>query len=73
MRGKGMAGTALNVRNLTAEKSDRFFVSVHILISNCAGFINTFANSVGLANIGWRYYFVYVIFVYSHVSSALEF
>ncbi|THU85454.1 general substrate transporter [Dendrothele bispora CBS 962.96] len=35
-------------------------MAVHILISNCAGFINTFANSVGLKNLGWKYYFVFV-------------
>ncbi|KAJ7688296.1 general substrate transporter [Mycena rosella] len=35
-------------------------MAVHILISNIAGFINTFANSVGLANLNWRYYFVFV-------------
>ncbi|KAJ7697390.1 hypothetical protein B0H17DRAFT_1197450 [Mycena rosella] len=34
-------------------------MAVHILISNIAGFINMFANSVGLANLNWRYYFVY--------------
>ncbi|KAJ4501859.1 general substrate transporter [Lentinula lateritia] len=35
-------------------------MAVHILISNCAGFINTFANSVGLGKLGWKYYFVFV-------------
>ncbi|KAF9264331.1 general substrate transporter [Marasmius fiardii PR-910] len=35
-------------------------MAVHILISNCAGFINTFANSVGLQKLGWKYYFVFV-------------
>ncbi|KAJ6579663.1 general substrate transporter [Mycena vulgaris] len=35
-------------------------MAVHILISNIAGFINTFANSVGLGNLGWKYYFVFV-------------
>ncbi|KAJ3785995.1 general substrate transporter [Lentinula aff. detonsa] len=35
-------------------------MAVHILVSNCAGFINTFANSVGLGKLGWRYYFVFV-------------
>ncbi|CAK5266404.1 unnamed protein product [Mycena citricolor] len=35
-------------------------MAVHVLISNCAGFINTFANSVGLGNLGWKYYFVFV-------------
>ncbi|KAJ7165683.1 general substrate transporter [Mycena crocata] len=35
-------------------------MAVHILISNIAGFINTFANSVGLKNLGWKYYFVFV-------------
>lgn len=33
-------------------------MGVHILISNLAGFINTFANSVGLGKLGWKYYFV---------------
>ena len=35
-------------------------MAVHILISNIAGFINTFANSVGLGKLGWKYYFVFV-------------
>ncbi|KIK63663.1 hypothetical protein GYMLUDRAFT_986318 [Collybiopsis luxurians FD-317 M1] len=35
-------------------------MGIHILISNCAGFINTFANSVGLGKLGWKYYFVFV-------------
>ncbi|KAK0440863.1 general substrate transporter [Desarmillaria tabescens] len=35
-------------------------MGVHILISNIAGFINTFANSVGLERLGWKYYFVFV-------------
>ncbi|KAJ7599106.1 general substrate transporter [Mycena floridula] len=35
-------------------------MAIHILISNCAGFINTFANSVGLGKLGWKYYFVFV-------------
>lgn len=35
-------------------------MAVHILISNIAGFINTFANSVGLQNLTWKYYFVFV-------------
>lgn len=35
-------------------------MAVHILISNFAGFINTFANSVGLGKLGWKYYFVFV-------------
>nr|GAT54792.1 general substrate transporter [Mycena chlorophos] len=35
-------------------------MAIHILISNIAGFINTFANSVGLGNLSWRYYFVFV-------------
>ncbi|KAJ7815940.1 general substrate transporter [Mycena olivaceomarginata] len=35
-------------------------MAVHILISNIAGFINTFANSVGLKNLSWKYYFVFV-------------
>lgn len=35
-------------------------MAVHILISNCAGFINTFANSVGLQRLSWKYYFVFV-------------
>ncbi|KAJ7983180.1 general substrate transporter [Mycena polygramma] len=35
-------------------------MAVHILISNIAGFINTFANSVGLQKLSWRYYFVFV-------------
>ncbi len=34
--------------------------AVHILISNVAGFINTFGNSVGLGRLGWKYYFVFV-------------
>ncbi|KAJ7775656.1 general substrate transporter [Mycena maculata] len=44
-------------------------MAVHILISNIAGFINTFANSVGLGNLGWRYYFVFV--AWDVVASAL--
>ncbi|KAJ7650994.1 general substrate transporter [Roridomyces roridus] len=35
-------------------------MAVHILVSNVAGFINTFANSVGLGKLGWKYYFVFV-------------
>ncbi|KAJ6473126.1 general substrate transporter [Mycena sanguinolenta] len=35
-------------------------MAVHILISNIAGFINTFANSVGLQKLSWKYYFVFV-------------
>ncbi|KAK0209675.1 general substrate transporter [Armillaria fumosa] len=35
-------------------------MGVHILISNVAGFINTFGNSVGLGRLGWKYYFVFV-------------
>ncbi|KAJ7277557.1 general substrate transporter [Mycena rebaudengoi] len=35
-------------------------MAIHILISNLAGFINTFANSVGLGDLGWKYYFVFV-------------
>lgn len=35
-------------------------MGIHILISNLTGFINTFANSVGLGRLGWRYYFVFV-------------
>ncbi|EEB92361.1 hypothetical protein MPER_09143, partial [Moniliophthora perniciosa FA553] len=35
-------------------------MAIHILISNSAGFINTFANSVGLQRLGWKYYFVFV-------------
>lgn len=35
-------------------------MAVHILISNFAGFINTFGNSVGLGKLGWKYYFVFV-------------
>ncbi|KAJ7166086.1 general substrate transporter [Mycena filopes] len=35
-------------------------MAVHILISNIAGFINTFGNSVGLKKLTWRYYFVFV-------------
>ncbi|KAF7294522.1 General substrate transporter [Mycena kentingensis (nom. inval.)] len=35
-------------------------MAVHILISNIAGFINTFANAVGLGDLGWKYYFVFV-------------
>ncbi|KAJ7733328.1 general substrate transporter [Mycena metata] len=35
-------------------------MAVHILISNIAGFINTFGNSVGLQRLTWRYYFVFV-------------
>ncbi|KAK0492656.1 general substrate transporter [Armillaria luteobubalina] len=35
-------------------------MGVHILISNIAGFINTFGNSVGLGRLGWKYYFVFV-------------
>ena len=31
------------------------------MISNCAGFINTFADSVGLAAWGYKFYFVFVI------------
>jgi len=44
-------------------------MAVHILISNIAGFINTFANSVGLGKLGWRYYFVFV--AWDMVASAL--
>ncbi|KAJ7828394.1 general substrate transporter [Mycena olivaceomarginata] len=36
-------------------------MAVHILISNIAGFINTFANSVGLKNLGWKYYFFFLL------------
>ncbi|KAK0205766.1 general substrate transporter [Desarmillaria ectypa] len=35
-------------------------MGIHILISNVAGFINTFGNSVGLERLGWKYYFVFV-------------
>ncbi|KAH8833252.1 general substrate transporter [Flagelloscypha sp. PMI_526] len=35
-------------------------MAVHILISNIAGFINTFGNSVGLADLGPNYYWVFV-------------
>ena len=35
--------------------------AVHILISNAAGFINTFANAVGLQRWGYKYYFVFVV------------
>ena len=44
---------------------------MHILISNCAGFINTFANSVGLERWGYKYYFVFV--VWNVCASALWF
>ncbi|KAF5391752.1 hypothetical protein D9757_001756 [Collybiopsis confluens] len=46
-------------------------MGVHILISNCAGFVNTFANSVGLERLGWKYYFVFV--GWDVVASALWF
>lgn len=46
-------------------------MAVHILISNCAGFINTFANSVGLGKLGWKYYFVFV--GWDFIASALWF
>ncbi|KAI0684423.1 general substrate transporter [Earliella scabrosa] len=36
-------------------------MAVHILIANCAGFVNTFANSVGLQRWGYKYYFVFVV------------
>ena len=35
--------------------------AVHIVIANASGFINTFANSVGLENWGYKYYFVFVV------------
>ncbi|KAJ6544360.1 general substrate transporter [Mycena capillaripes] len=44
-------------------------MAVHILISNIAGFINTFANSVGLQKLNWKYYFVFV--AWDLVASAL--
>ncbi len=34
---------------------------MHILISNIAGFVNTFANAVGLERWGYKYYFVFVL------------
>ncbi|KAJ4488429.1 general substrate transporter [Lentinula aciculospora] len=46
-------------------------MAVHILISNCAGFVNTFANSVGLGKLGWKYYFVFV--GWNSVASVLWF
>ncbi|KAL1675416.1 general substrate transporter [Schizophyllum commune] len=46
-------------------------MGLHILISNCAGFINTFANSVGLKKLGWKYYFVFV--AWDFVASGLWF
>ena len=44
---------------------------MHILISNCAGFINTFANSVGLKKLGWKYYFVFVAWDFVYVQHLL--
>ncbi|PBK92000.1 MFS general substrate transporter [Armillaria gallica] len=35
-------------------------MGIHILISNVAGFINTFGNSFGLGCLGWKYYFMFV-------------
>ncbi|TRM68109.1 general substrate transporter [Schizophyllum amplum] len=46
-------------------------MGLHILISNCAGFINTFANSIGLQKLGWKYYFVFV--AWNFCASALWF
>ena len=34
--------------------------TVHVLVANSAGFIDTFANSVGLERLGYKYYFVFV-------------
>ncbi|KAH9939329.1 general substrate transporter [Epithele typhae] len=36
-------------------------MAVHVIIANSAGFINTFANSVGLQRWGYKYYFVFVV------------
>ena len=35
--------------------------TVHVIFANMAGFINTFANSVGLERWGYKYYFVFVV------------
>ena len=34
---------------------------MHVIFANLAGFINTFANSVGLERWGYKYYFVFVV------------
>ncbi|TEB32157.1 hexose transporter [Coprinellus micaceus] len=31
--------------------------------SRCAGFFNTFVNPIGIANSGWKYYLMYVVFL----------
>ncbi|KAI0692185.1 general substrate transporter [Cerioporus squamosus] len=36
-------------------------MAVHVIFANAAGFINTFANSVGLERWGYKYYFVFVV------------
>ena len=36
-------------------------IAVHVIFTNAAGFINTFANSVGLERWGYKYYFVFVV------------
>ena len=36
-------------------------MAVHVIFTNAAGFINTFANSVGLERWGYKYYFVFVV------------
>ncbi|KAJ7799675.1 general substrate transporter [Mycena olivaceomarginata] len=51
---------ALYCRGVMSQDMRAKGMAVHILISNIAGFINTFANSVGLKNLGWKYYFVFV-------------
>ncbi|KAI0692184.1 general substrate transporter [Cerioporus squamosus] len=52
---------ALYCAEVMSQKMRSKGMAVHILISNCAGFINTFANSVGLERWGYKYYFVFVV------------
>ncbi|RBR24852.1 uncharacterized protein FIESC28_02342 [Fusarium coffeatum] len=35
-------------------------MGVYVLATKCAAFVNQYVNPVGLENIGWRYYIVYV-------------
>jgi hypothetical protein len=35
-------------------------MGVYVLATKCAVFVNQYVNPVGLENIGWRYYIVYV-------------
>ncbi|PIL37645.1 MFS general substrate transporter [Ganoderma sinense ZZ0214-1] len=62
---------ALYCAEVMDQKTRAKGMGVHILISNCAGFINTFANSVGLERWGYKYYFVFV--VWNVCASALWF